>query len=191
MKKLLFTVATMVLSVSAFFGTTGFYASAETAESEEVVPLYIENEEVTVTDNAITFSAELMMDSARANVPDVAGYFDTTIYIDDDNRHGEIWWTVQLGTLDVIKSVTGTVIIKRDWFGPINPLLDTRAVNYVNYGTQYSTARDIVEYDLGDNYKDSDNFIFKFENFQVQGVQQHYTIVYKEVQKEIRELERF
>lgn len=74
MKKLLFTVATMVLSVSAFFGTTGFYASAETAESEEAVPLYIENEEVTVTDNAITFSAELMMDSARANVPDVAGY---------------------------------------------------------------------------------------------------------------------
>lgn len=86
---------------------------------------------------------------------------------------------------------TGTIIVKRDLFGPINPVLDVVDVNYVNYGTLFSTANDVAPYDLGDTYKDSQNFIFQFENFQIQGVQDHYTVGPREVQKEIRELERF
>lgn len=182
----MFTVSSNSISASAESVNT----DCKSAENEAIM-LYIENEKIVTTKETITFSAELMIDSEINRASVIGGLFDTTIYIGNDNRHGEIWWSIVLTTGDVIKSVTGSVIVKRDWFGPINPILYTTSVNHINYGTQFSTANDIVEYDLGSTYKDSDNFIFQFRNFQVFGVQEHYTVGYREVQKEIRELERF
>lgn len=189
MKKLALVFSMLALMMCMLFGTTVGSASAATSEDSTSIPLYIENETITTTNESITFSADLMLDSDSKAIV-LSGTFYTTIYIAEDNRIGEIWWTVTLNS-DFIKSVTGTVIVKRDWFGPVNPVLCTRSVKFYEYQTFFSSARDIVEYDLGKSYKDSDNLIFQFTDFHVQGVYNDYTVGYREVQKEIRDLERF
>ena len=91
----------------------------------------------------------------------------------ENNQSGEIQWSIHLGNGDRIKSLSGTFIILRDIFGPINPVLSTMNFDRF-YDVPYTRAGDCEYFSLSKVYKDSDDFIIQATNFVVYGLQGKY-----------------
>lgn len=185
MKKLLTVFVSLFLGLSTFIGSTCIVASAQTIESEPVL-LYANDIQTIYEDDHVSFRINLYNDeNSKAIEPVIAIVFSPYIY--SDNMNGEITWTATL-TKEPIKGVSGTIYIKRDWFGPFNPLLDTLIVSeYYSTGTLFNTANGVEYFSLGDSYKDSDNFIIQAQNFCIHGLAEDYYVIIGELQAELKD----
>lgn len=113
--------------------------------------------------------------NARSTNVSESGCVLYKVVVYDDNRLGEILWTIHLNNGDRIKSVSGTFVIKRDIFGPINPTIVSMDVDKIYIGTLYTKASDVEFFDLGKSYKGTDNFIIQATGFIVYGLENTYS----------------
>ena len=94
-------------------------------------------------------------------------------------------WKVQLLN-DYVKSVKGTLILEKDVLGLINPNYDKKQVNVVYSPAQYSLAVDQVAFNFNESNL-SQNIIFRWTNFTIQGVTGGYSVAGDNVQGKVED----
>ncbi len=87
---------------------------------------------------------------------------------------------------DYVKSVKGTLILEKDVLGLINPNYDKKQVNVVYSPAQYSLAVDQVAFDFCESNL-SQNIIFRWTNFTIQGVTGGYSVAGDNIQGKVED----
>lgn len=187
MKKVVCLILSVIMLLSVSSTAWATEISDITSEKSEV-KLYAVNPSAAKTEQGFIATADLVQaSSGNEKLIVKVGYATFDVRFDSTNTGGEGRWTIVLTNGDFIKGVYGEMIIKRDWFGPVNPVLDTATVSeYYSAGALYQSARGVEYFTFknGQDFDATDNFIFQWRNFKVTGVTDNYRITNGEKQGE-------
>lgn len=187
-KKLSALFLSIVTVVSVFaFPVTASAAEINTQEQRPVVELQAVNTTVTSQEDGFRVQVDLVEQTdERLWVPAGIATFDITI--NSSNTGGKCDWDVELSNGDLIKGVYGTMEVKQDLFGPINPVWAKMKVHQTyTTGTLFAAAHGSEDFAFGDYEKldEDENIIFQWYDFSVSGVKNVYTVTDGEKQGEI------
>ena len=183
-------VVSMLLSMLSI-GTYALDDSANNDNSSEMVELMPANIVAEKTEDGYEITMDLIREAdeeesksrALGWITEGVASFRLTLY--PDNGYADVDWTMTLID-DYVKAVSGTFILEKDIFGPINPNYDKVDVDEYYLSAQYHTARGSVGMDFWERDY-SQNIIFRWETFVVTGVMDDYYVLPNDVQGEVQD----
>ncbi len=181
--------STLVVVVMCFTCTATVFADDlqdggkknQNSNPKEIVELIPENAVFVTDDDEQVITVDLVEKDTLTRATKIVGKAKFRVFWHSLPRDFEGQWSITLTNKDKIKKVTGTMNVRKDRFGPFNPLMTTMKVNKkYSTGPLYSNAEDVVfgDYDgvkFNEIYSNT-AIILEWENFLVYGLEKTYYV---------------